>query len=42
MTKHKLNGVAVLFVLGSILVLLATWDDPGDSSPQTGASGIRP
>jgi hypothetical protein len=42
MKKHKLRAVAVLVVLGSILGLLATWDDPGDGSeearaPSTGA-----
>ncbi len=35
MTKHKLSAVAVLFVLGSILALVATWDAPEDGSAQT-------
>jgi hypothetical protein len=38
MTKHKLSAVAVLFVLGSILALAATWDAPEDWPAQTRVS----
>jgi hypothetical protein len=32
--KSKRRAVGILLVLGSILVLLATWDLPEDWSPQ--------
>jgi len=32
--KNKQRAVGILFVLGTILVLLATWDLPEDRPPQ--------
>ncbi len=41
MKKHKLRAVAVLIVLGSILGLIATWDDPGERSEEARASSTE-
>jgi hypothetical protein len=40
MAKHKMSAVAILFVLGSILALVATWDAPEDQSAQTRVSTV--
>ena len=34
MDKYKERAIGILIVLGSILVLMATWIDPKDGSPQ--------
>ncbi len=33
MDRNKQRAVSILFVLGSILVLMATWDLPEEESP---------
>ena len=39
MTKYKQRAVAILFVLGSILALISTWNAPEDWSEQPEVSG---
>jgi hypothetical protein len=39
-TEHKQRAVALLFILGSILALVATWDDRGDRPAQARVSRI--
>ncbi len=33
MDRNKQRAISILFVLGSILVLMATWDLPEEGSP---------